>query len=80
MKYIVFQDESAIVFSDSLSHKEVAGNKPVQSAGYCVVETYRDKYDDIRAKVSCYGDSTSLGVGSLESDNDTVARMFRFGI
>ena len=80
MKYIVFQDGSAITFSDTLSHKEVAGNKRVQSAGFCVVETYRDNFDNIKAKVSCYGESTSLGVGSLSSDNEDVARIFRFGL
>ena len=79
MKYIVFKDESCVIFPDSTSHNEMAGNKPVSSAGFCIVETYRNNFDDIRANVSCYGRSDSLNVESNPQDNKIISRMFNVG-
>ncbi len=79
MKYIVFRDESCAIFPDSTSHKEIAGNKPVKSAGFCIVETYRNNFDDICANVSCYGKSDSLNIESSPNDNNILCRMFRVG-
>ena len=76
MKYITFFDNTAVVFPDTASHKEIAGDKLVRSAGYCRVETYRDKYDNVRAKVSCWGKSDSLGVASMLLDERLVANIF----
>ena len=60
MKYIIFTDGSAVIFGDTTSHKAVAGNRPVSSAGFCRVETFRNDYDDVRAKVSAWGKAILL--------------------
>ena len=77
MKYIVFQDESSILFSESQSHLCMAGWKPVKSAGFCLIETYRNDFDDIRARVSCYGESTTLGVKSNPEDSKILEGLWR---
>lgn len=77
MKYIVFADNTAVVFAESSSHKFVAGDKMVRSAGFCRIETYRNDFDDVRAKVSVYGESTTLGVKSEKEDAELIANMFR---
>lgn len=41
MKYIIFDNNEAVIFSDTTSHKSIAGERPVRSAGFCSVETYR---------------------------------------
>ena len=77
MKYLVFQDETAVVFANLISHREMAV-KPVRSAGFCRIETTRDEFDDIVARVSCWGESATLGVKSHpETDEKTIAVMFR---
>ena len=76
MKYIIFEDDSAILFSEGLDHKAMAKNSPVRSAGFCTIETYRNSFDDIRARVSCYGESISLSVKSNEGDNKIIERMW----
>lgn len=76
MKYIIFDDNTAIIFANSTSHKDIADKKSVRSAGFCTIETYRNSFDDIRARVSCYGESISLGVKSNESDNKIIERMW----
>jgi hypothetical protein len=76
MKYIVFLDGSAIIFSKTTSHKWMAGDKIVRSAGFCTVETYRNQYDDIRAKVQVYGKSDTLGVESNPADAKILEEMF----
>ena len=76
MKYIIFQDNSAVIFSESISHKSIAGDMPVSSAGFCQIETYRNQFDDIRAKASCWGKSDSLGIAAFPSDNKIIERIF----
>lgn len=76
MKYIIFTDGSAVIFGDTTSHKAVAGNRPVSSAGFCRVETFRNDYDDVRAKVSAWGKSDSLDAYSHPGDNMVLEMMF----
>lgn len=76
MKYIIFDDDTAIIFANSASHKNMANKKLVKSAGFCTIETYRNSFDDIRARVSCYGESTSLGIKSNDGDNKIIERMW----
>lgn len=76
MKYIIFTDGSAVIFGDTTSHKAVAGNRPVSSAGFCRVETFRNDYDDVRAKVSAWGKSDSLDTYSRPGDNMVLEMMF----
>ena len=53
MKYIRFMDNSVLVFADSLNHADVAGGKLVRSAGFCRIETSRNKFDDIVVNCGC---------------------------
>lgn len=79
MKYVILNSEQAILFPDAVSHSSVAQEDQVLSAGFCSVETYRDEYDDIRAKVSVWGDSTTLNRKSDPGDEMIIARMFKTG-
>lgn len=78
MKYIVFENGGAVLFGNELSHKDVAGNRRVKSAGFCVVETGRNSFDDIVLKTcSCFGYSESLGVEAHPcEDEQEIARVF----
>ena len=59
MKYLIIQSESglpcAIVFNEALTHKDVAGNMKVLSAGFVEVGSH---------EVSVYGHSESLNIKS----------------
>lgn len=77
MKYIVFQDGSAIIFADSMNHEYMADKKPVKSAGFCQIETYRNQFDDIRAKISCFGESTTLNVKAEPNDSQILENIWR---
>ena len=77
MKYIVFQDNSAIIFADSMNHNSMANGRPVKSAGFCQIETYRNQFDDIRAKISCFGESTTLSVKADPNDNQILESIWR---
>ena len=50
MKYIVFENGGAVLFGNELSHKDVADNRRVKSAGFCIIETGRNSFDDIVLK------------------------------
>lgn len=77
MKYIVFEDGSAIVFAENQDHIKMANNKPVRSAGFCWVETTRNQYDDLVFKdCVCYGRSDSLNVDSRPDDKDVIREVF----
>jgi len=60
-KYLIIQSESglpcAVVFSEALSHKDVAGNMKVISAGFCDVKEKRH-----------FGYSESLNLESQKDD------------
>lgn len=77
MKYIIFSNGEPVIFPDTLGHKEVAGMRMVDSAGFCRIETYRNQWDDIRAKVSVWGESTSLGVKSNPVDAEIIKKIWR---
>lgn len=77
MKYIIFSNGEPIVFPDTLGHNEVAGKRMVRSAGFCRIETFRNQWDDIVAKVSVWGESTSLGVKSYPEDAEDIKKIWR---
>lgn len=60
-KYLIIQSESglpcAIVFNEALTHKDVAGNMNVISAGFCDIKEKRH-----------FGYSESLNVESKQDD------------
>ena len=76
MKYVIFQTGETVLFAESVTHAFVAGSRPVRSAGYCLLETKRNQFDDIRANVICYGGSDSLGVTSRPEDAKEIAAMW----
>lgn len=80
MKYIVYQDGTAVVFPDFADHKAMLGNKIPVSAGFCRVETRRNQFDDVVADVSCWGNSQTLNLESKgDKDAESIARIFRQG-
>lgn len=76
MKYIILNNGDAVVFGNGTSHKEVAGNRPVLSAGFCRIETYVNDMGDLRAHVSVWGKSDTLGVASDPSDKQAIEMVF----
>lgn len=77
MKYIIFANGEPVIFPDTLGHNEVAGSRMVNSAGFCHIETHRNQWDDIRAKVSVWGESTSLKVKSNPEDAEIIGKIWR---
>jgi len=72
-KYLIIQSESglpcAIIFNEALSHKDVAGNMKVISAGF--VEIRENKCDGgLFAKT--FGYSESLNANSNPRDKDYI--------
>lgn len=76
MKYIIFMNGEVCVFPKTVSHSFIAGDRLVRSAGFCRIETYRNEFDDVRAKVQVWGDSFTLGVKSNPGDAEEISRMF----
>lgn len=79
MKYIVFGDGQAVVFAETADHKLMAGNQWVRSAGFCRIETYRNQFDDLRAKIVCWGESKSLGMKSNPEEDAKAISQIWFG-
>ena len=77
MKYIIFLNGEVCVFPETVGHNFIAGGRPVRSAGFCRIETYRDDFDDVRAKVSVWGRSDTLNVDSNPSDKIDIMQAFR---
>ena len=78
MKYIVFTDNTAVIFSNMIDHRSMA-IKPVHSAGFCIIETYRNQFDDISVSTcTCYGRSETLNK-SADPDHDriVISEIFR---
>lgn len=48
----------------------------VVSAGFCRIETFRNQWDDVRAKVSVWGKSASLGVKNNPEDTKIIERIW----
>jgi len=79
MKYIIFQDNSVILFSELDDHKKMAAGRPVKSAGFCSFETKRDQFDDFKcAEVSVWGFSMSLDIGRQPDDKDIIKNAVQF--
>lgn len=78
MKYIIFDQnglELPVVFPEMIGHdsmKNVFGNCPVVSAGFCRFYYDRDCDSTIAA---CWGESVSLGVKSREEDIRILANV-----
>ena len=73
MKYIIFDDglDTAIVFDELLTHKDIAGGRAVKSAGFCRLNSVPSwpVWD-------AYGESISLGKRSMAGDSRLIADSF----
>ena len=69
VKYIRTKDNQIIVFSGSIQHSEFKSFEPI-SAGFISFGIGKDRNPDC----SCYGDSFSLKLKSMEDDT-RLARM-----
>ena len=76
MKYVIFLNGEVCVFPESVGHNFIAGGRPVRSAGFCRIETFRDTFDDVRATVSVWGRSDTLNVNSNPDDKYDIAQAF----
>ncbi len=76
MKYIIFDQnglELPVVFPEMIGHdsmKNVFGNCPVVSAGFC-----RFHAQDVGVVIACWGESVSLGVKSRLEDSEVLSRV-----
>jgi hypothetical protein len=74
LKYIMLGNvtPAAIVFSDVISHAEVACGRHVSSAGFC--------YIDEEKGAQCFGESISLKIKSNpDRDAERIDSQFRIG-
>ena len=63
MKYIVFEDRTAVIFAESVSHKFIAGDRLVHSAGFCSIAVHETDFGT-HVGISTYGRSDSLNKDS----------------
>jgi hypothetical protein len=59
MKYVMFSGNEFVLIPEFQSHKQFKDFSPI-SAGFCRIESYRNQYNDIMYKVSCWGKSDTL--------------------
>lgn len=68
LKYIRKQN-GFIVFTDTFNHNEVTTKNDIISAGFCYIDTEQEK-------CTCFGESVSLGIESLDEDSDKMTNQF----
>ena len=68
MKYVMFENEDFIIIPDTMNHKDVCINRKPIAAGFCRIEQYKNEWDDLRYRVSCWGNSSSLNLESRSED------------
>lgn len=87
MKYIVYSDNQAVIFGNSIPHKSIS--RPINaigqevkavSAGFvdiAVANRSRDSFGlEYFLEVYCYGESVGLKLQSRAEDSKTVKRIF----
>jgi hypothetical protein len=64
LKYIIFDDNSFVIFDENQKHSEACNRLDIQSAGFCSIDML-----DNDIIVTCWGESISLGkkMGSLDA-------------
>lgn len=78
LKYIIFNDETAVFFNYIIDHAKMAEGfhkSNIKSAGFCKI--FKDDTIDngSRLEVSSWGQSTSLNIkGGQADDNDILER------
>jgi len=73
-KYVII-DGQAIVFSASITHKDMVGyNEKAQGAGFVTFQPAVDSFGDTVVVAKAYGRSDSLEVESREEDSTIITR------
>lgn len=62
MKYVIVDRVLPVIFSQGIEHDRMKHLGKIESAGFCDISP--DPDDKYEVKVSCYGDSFSLGIKS----------------
>ncbi len=79
-KYLIVKTgygaEGAIIFGGWLTHKQVAGNLNVVSAGFCELESVDLACYGKGFIYSVHGRSVSLGLESRQEDSEILNRLF----
>lgn len=73
MKYVIIENaklKSVAIFSDLLTHAEMAGDRNCISAGFCSI--YVNKNGELDVKI--WGESISLNIPSSPEDNVLIKR------
>jgi hypothetical protein len=67
LKYIIFEDNSFILFDTCQKHSEACMRSDIKSAGFCSITFYNDE-----VTITCYGESISLKKKSNENDSRII--------
>lgn len=68
MKYVTFEDSTAVLFSDRIIHSTMAVGKRPMGAGFCSIRTETDENGKTRLRVVASGYSDSIGIGQSPFD------------
>lgn len=72
LKYIMVDEIFPIIFTEAMTHKHIAGNKNVTSAGFVSISVD----SEFNKKATAYGKSISLGKESKPEDSEIITAMF----
>ena len=75
MKYITFQDGSAVIFSDQIIHSSMMPGKVPLGAGFCKIHVKEDENGKQSVEVHATGWSDSIGRGVSPYDDGILTRM-----
>jgi len=75
VKYIILEDNSPILFGQTLTHKTVADamGQKVNGAGFCSIDKSNITGD---ISVQVFGESISLNIKSKPEDSKLIKRLF----
>ena len=78
IKYLMLPNDEPVIFPDYIGHDDMALKlgevKPI-SGGF--VQFMCNPTDHTEILITCYGESTSLGLKSTERDTKIIQRMFK---
>ena len=75
MKYITFQDGSAILFSDRLIHSSMMAGKAPMGAGFCSIRAVESEDGKRSLKVVATGRSDSIDIGRSPHDEGILTNL-----
>ena len=72
MKYVILKDEiNFLLFPRHMNHNLFVRKEDCLSAGFIHFDDYKEKY---QINISCYGESTSLGLKSREDVDSALIK------